>query len=176
MINTGKLSIFVYLTIANITTFSSTAIAQQICNEAIPLTAPDNRFVIHEDGTVSDLATGLMWMRCALGQSSAESTCEGDARTFSWSGALQSSTTSTFAGYSDWHLPNIKELASITEDACSSPSINENVFPNTDNQFYWSSTTSSRNGLESWALNFNIGGIANFGATNVRVRLVRIEE
>ncbi|MCP3939086.1 MAG: DUF1566 domain-containing protein, partial [Actinomycetia bacterium] len=52
------------------------------------------------DGTVTDLNTGLMWIRDA-----------GDKT--SYADAMEELDTYTFAGYDDWRLPTIKELYSL---------------------------------------------------------------
>lgn len=52
------------------------------------------------DGTVTDLATGLMWQQDP-----------GDKKTFTE--AASGASTSRLAGYSDWRLPTIKELYSL---------------------------------------------------------------
>jgi hypothetical protein len=59
-----------------------------------------------------------MWMRCALGQNWNGATCTGSGQAYTWQAALQAAEGSSFAGYSDWRLPDIKELSSIVEQAC----------------------------------------------------------
>jgi hypothetical protein len=56
-----------------------------------------------------------MWKQCAEGLSGA--TCQtGSAQTFTWANALAHAEASTFANYTDWRLPNVKELSSLVED------------------------------------------------------------
>ncbi len=62
-----------------------------------------NNLVDNGDGTVSDLATGLMWQKAD----------DGVAR--DWEAALIYAEEQSIAGYSDWRLPNIKELQSIVD-------------------------------------------------------------
>jgi arylsulfatase A-like enzyme len=62
-----------------------------------------NLFEDNEDGTISDQATGLMWQQAD----------DGVAR--DWEEALAYAETSVLADYSDWRLPNIKELQSIVD-------------------------------------------------------------
>jgi hypothetical protein len=101
-----------------------------------------NDFVDNKDGTVSDLATGLMWMQ------------EDNGEGVSWKEALAYAEGFEYAGYSDWRLPNAKELQSIVDYTKSpattnSPAIDD-VFSCTkitveegksDYPFYWTSTT-----------------------------------
>ncbi len=120
---------------------ASTALAQQ-CNTAMPRSAPDERYQNHGEDVVIDLWTGLMWQRCSLGQSGPD--CAGNATGYTWDQALQQAeainSSGGLAGYTDWRLPNIKELLSLLERACS-PSINLGVFPNTAADIdYWSSS------------------------------------
>ncbi|MBC8486878.1 MAG: DUF1566 domain-containing protein, partial [Bacteroidetes bacterium] len=62
------------------------------------------------DGTVTDLVTGLMW------QKSPDMDGDGDIDyedKMSYDEAVAGATTFNLAGYSDWHLPSIKEMYSL---------------------------------------------------------------
>ncbi len=108
------------------------AAAAQTCNyDSIPATAPASRFTDNGDGTVTDKTTGLQWQRCSQGQAWSSGTCTGTATAHTWQAALQLAEAASYAGKSDWRLPNIKELASIVEQACNYPSIDLAVFPGT---------------------------------------------
>jgi len=101
-----------------------------------------NQFVNNGDGTISDLATGLMWM-------------QNDSNiALNWEEALPYAEDANAAGYDDWRLPNIKELQSILDytrspDTTNSAAIDPNFQASTiineagqeDWPFYWSSTT-----------------------------------
>jgi len=63
----------------------------------------ENDFVNNGDGTITDQATGLMW------------TTADSASTMDWPDALAYAESATIAGYSDWRLPNAKELHSIVD-------------------------------------------------------------
>jgi alpha-tubulin suppressor-like RCC1 family protein len=154
-----------------VTVASSQAAA--VCNANITATTPSSDFVVHGDGTVTHSRTGLMWQRCALGQTRSGSTCTGTASTVSWSGALTAARRSPTAGYTDWRLPNVKELQSIVEDRCYGPSVNEGIFPSTDASDFWSSSSPS---YSSSALSISfIDGSTSYNNKSfaVRVRLVR---
>src|SRR6185503_10559694 len=62
-----------------------------------------NNFVNNGDGTVSDLATGLMWQQVD------------DGTDRDWKTALEYAEGLTLAGYTDWRLPDAKELQSIVD-------------------------------------------------------------
>ena len=152
---------------------STLAEATADCNPAIPKTTPDETFSLHDDGTVTHQTTGLMWMRCVLGQTWNGATCSGSAQTYNWQTALQITEGYVFAGYSDWRLPNKNELASIVEEACYSPSINTLAFPNTPASYVWSSSSFAYNSDYAWTVYFYDGYVPNFKYSNAHVRLVR---
>ncbi|MGQ8336822.1 Lcl C-terminal domain-containing protein [Sunxiuqinia sp. A32] len=101
-----------------------------------------NDFVDNNDGTITDQATGLMWMK--------DDSDEG----MSWDVALKYAESKEFADYSDWRLPSVKELQSIvdysrapgaTNSAAIDPLINCTEITNEAGQrdypYFWSGTT-----------------------------------
>jgi len=137
----------------------------QTCGNSVPDPMQNSRYDMKADGTVVDRYTGLMWMRCAIGQAwdSNNQTCTGTATTFTWQDALNkvqtldSSSSSGFAGYKDWRLPNERELTSLVRYACSDPAINEAAFPATPSVSFWTSTpVASSYGL-GWGVDFKTG-------------------
>jgi hypothetical protein len=129
------------------------------CNNAIHRTTPDQAFTLHDDGTVTHNTTGLMWMRCPVGQTWNGSTCGGKLYGYTWKIALQIAEEFSFAGYNDWRLPNKNELASIVERACQDPAINTAVFPNKDVSYVWSS---SPNFGQAWSVDFGEGFVTPY--------------
>ena len=97
-----------------------------------------NRFVDNRDGTISDLATGLMWAAADGGQA------------LDWQRALAYCEDLALAGHRDWRLPNAKELQSIVDysrapdarnPAARGPAINP-LFSLSDAEAWcWTSTT-----------------------------------
>lgn len=102
-----------------------------------------NDFVDNDDGTVSDNATGLMWQQ------------DDDGILRDWENALSNAENLTLAGYSDWRLPNAKELQSIVDytrcpDITNSPAIDP-IFSTTEINdpdgnpgqypYFWTGTT-----------------------------------
>ena len=79
-----------------------------------------SQFIDHQDGTVTDTRTGLMWKRTAE-KKELPSTTE----TFSFDLAV--AIQSNFAGHSDWRLPSIEELRNLL-DSRLKPMLDETVF------------------------------------------------
>jgi Protein of unknown function (DUF1566) len=78
--------------------------------------------------------------------------------------------------FNDWRLPQLRELATITERQCKNPRINLAVFPQTPPANYW--TASSRPNQNpagfAFALAFDVEGIRYADKQDaLHVRLVR---
>ncbi len=155
--------------------FTSTLVAAECTinrNVDISITRPDSLYTDHGDGTVTDEATGLMWQKCSLGQSG--SSCTGTALRFTWQAALAVANNNTGSGYTDWRLPNKNELASLLEDACYNPAINETVFPATLSSVYWSSSPYAYNINYAWIVYSGSGSVDYYNkSVSFYVRLVR---
>lgn len=151
----------------------------QTCHSNAPKTTPTALFTVNNDGTALDTTTGLVWKVCSEGQTWANSpSCTGAATSYNWKAALDTvktlNNTAGFAGKTDWRLPNIKELASITELQCVSPAINLTIFPDTPPSVFFSSSPFANFGGGAWVLDFNDGfDKANFKKNVKQVRLVR---
>jgi hypothetical protein len=110
--------------------------------------SPALTFMDNADGTVT-AAVGdrrLMWAKA----SSLES--------MYWQNALEYCEGLELAGYSDWRLPNIKELRSIVDYERHNPAIDLNYFPDTESLGYWTSTTCVINFSNAWIVGFASGG------------------
>lgn len=89
---------------------------------------PEQNLIDNQNGTVTDNATGLVWQ-------------QGEAGGYmTWESALSYCEGLSLGGNTDWHLPNIKELESLTDDTRYNPAIDTSFFPNAYAN-YWSSTT-----------------------------------
>jgi hypothetical protein len=110
-----------------------------------------NQYVNNNDDTITDEATGLMWMTYDSGYYNAGDNADG---TMDWESALEWAENLEFAGYDDWTLPSVKELQSIVDytkspDTTDSPAIDDlfyctpivNCFGEDDYGFYWTSTS-----------------------------------
>ncbi|MBB1077631.1 DUF1566 domain-containing protein, partial [Rhodoferax sp. 4810] len=125
-------------------------------------------------GTVIDNRTGLMWKTCSEGQTWSGVTCNGAAATYNWSGAL-ALTPVTFADYSDWRLPSANELLSLVENCRSGSAINDELFPNTPNTAFWSSSPFANGTTGAWCVGFDNGSLLSYGRDSLgnSARLVR---
>jgi hypothetical protein len=110
---------------------------------------PAHGFTNNGNGTVTDKVTGLMWQRCSAGQQN-DAACSGTASGKTWQAAMDYCSGLSLAGHTDWRLPNVKELESITDDTSCNPAIDSDAFPGVSPSeapefaaagIYWSSTT-----------------------------------
>lgn len=153
----------------------------QTCSASIVGSTPTNQFIDHNNGTLTDKKTGLMWKKCSEGQTWNTLTggCNGKTVRYSWRAALQRAKTVNnsggFANNTDWRVPNIKELASIVEPRCSKPTINSAVFPSTPSAIFWSTSSSALNGESAWHISFKDGDDdwKNKAGNLNQIRLVR---
>jgi len=165
------------------------SVAYAECQSNITSVKPNSIYIDHDDGTVTDKETGLMWQKCSLGMTYGSGDCTGTASELNWLATLaeaQAANSRGDYGHADWRLPNIKELASLTEVSCYYPAINKAIFPKTqhggtgsgDRLGYWSSSpragTSYKPGELVWAVDFDFGDV---GPTSKHIksygRLVR---
>ncbi len=116
-----------------------------------------NDFINSGDGEVVDEATGLAWMKVDSGASQVSNQLSGytySDGSLNWEEALDFCENLSYAGHSDWRLPNAKELHSIVDysrspDYSGSAAINQ-IFSTTsiineggavDYPGFWSSTS-----------------------------------
>lgn len=157
---------------------STTAVAQT-CFSELTETSSTAKFNIGATGLVEDKTTGLMWSRCTYGQTwdQNNNTCSGSPVSITWQDALQLSATMTEGGFSDWRLPNVKELATIVEKACVDPAVNATVFPASLPENYWTSTTAMDDTTTAWAVAmYNGKNNAKDKLQDLHVRFVRFSQ
>jgi hypothetical protein len=121
--------------------------------ESEKIAKTDDRYTDHGDGTVTDKATGLMWMKCAYGLSGSDcsigegfSTMSVDSTHCNEENSRREMDTSecyeplatakdvvdavnkdNFAGYNDWRMPAVDELHSLVKCPKGRRDVNRNV-------------------------------------------------
>jgi hypothetical protein len=127
-------------------------------------------FIDNGDGTLTDNTTGLMWEKLA----DDGSIHDWDTDYF-WADAsavkIAALNAATFAGHSDWRLPNVNELQTLVNYGASYPSVysvaNTACAPGctvttcscTQAGAYWASTTSLRDLSYAWFVNYVVGWV-----------------
>ncbi|MBI4837940.1 MAG: DUF1566 domain-containing protein, partial [Nitrospirae bacterium] len=122
---------------------------------------PEQGFTDNGNGTVTDNKTGLVWQ-------------QGEPGYMSWGSALSYCEGLNLGVNSDWRLPNIKELESLTDDTRFGPAIDTSFFPDVYAFFYWSSTTFAGHPSYAWTVDFYYGYVGSrHKHGNYYVRCVR---
>lgn len=132
-----------------------------------------NMFVNNGDGTITDLSTGLMWMKYDSGFYNLGPAGNG---AMDWETALKYCESLQYAGYDDWRLPDTKQLHSIVDysrgpDITDSPAIDP-VFKCTpivnmaglkDWGYYWTSTPFSSRDISIYiSFGRGMGSMGNY--------------
>ncbi len=130
---------------------------------------PEPRFTDHEDGTVTDNLTGLMW------QGAPPYYASGYEWRYATTNYLTARNDESYCGYDDWHLPNVRELYSLVHAGQSSTASwlnSHDGFSGVRNDEYWSSTMSYGSySTSGWAYVVNLGSgkffrqnVSNYGS------------
>ena len=163
-----------------------------------PLLAGRYRLEDVAEGTVEDVATGLQWMRCALGQRWDGGTCVGYGDGHTYESAPQAADRLNegggYAGFRDWRVPTLGELqglvycssgvpaffkgsdSSICQGSHGIPMLEPEVFPASSAQegWFWSATPADPAGYQAWGVDFTRGDSHAYpGTVRSGVRLVR---
>ena len=98
------------------------------------------------DKTVLDSNTGLEWIRNL------------PVDKYDWESAFKYCKDSEYAGYSDWRLPDYKELRTLVyygKDV--SLAIEDDLFPSTPESFFWTFSVDRADSMYSWYVDFMYG-------------------
>jgi hypothetical protein len=104
---------------------------------------PPPRFIDNGDGTVTDTLHGLMWSKATLTPD-----CTTHAK------AEKACSDLNLAGHTDWRLPTIEELFLLADRSRHEPAIDTEAFPDTQSDWYWSSTISAWSSFYAWIVSF----------------------
>jgi len=113
---------------------------------------PNPRFTDNGDDTMTDNLTGLMWSKNA----------NLPGGTTTWQQALDDCNNLTLAGFSDWCLPNVNELESLTNASqqITSSWLTTQGFTNVQANVYWSSTTEAAYLDDAWLVSMRYGWVS----------------
>lgn len=103
------------------------------------------QFKDNGNGTITDNFTGLVWQKIQ------------SPNTMTWEEALRYASGLLLAGKSDWRLPNIKEIQSLSNVKLFKPSFNKEYFTSISSGNYWSSTTLHNTPSRAWDINIDYG-------------------
>lgn len=135
---------------------------------AIVICNADAAYVDNLDGTATDTATGLTWMRCMYGQTwnATGQACTGSAAPVTWNVAMVAPRG--VAGQNDWRLPNVRELYTLADYSKNRPAYDSSIFLGTPgNGPLWSSTTASDWAVMALTVRFADGGFDKYGDPRV---------
>lgn len=123
--------------------------------------------------TTTDNVTGLVWRSCSQGQSG--SNCQGTGSSGdnygansvqpSWYDALNQCSAlngSAYGGRTDWRLPTVAELRTLSNYGASLPAVDVSYFPATAVSYYWSSSSYIDEAGYVWPVNFADGFASNY--------------
>ena len=126
--------------------------------------ATTDTWLDNDDGTVTDVATGLIWQQQD----------DSDLRTHPE--AIAYCQDLILAGHSNWRLPNIKELTSIVDYRTDVPAIDQVAFrisiASASRSDYWSSHV-DQDGNNAWYVDFRFGVVSKGGEDIFFTRCVR---
>ena len=145
-------------------TWNSTAVTVTVTAGPSGTTPPPPTSPVFKDnldGTVTDQDTGLMWMRCSIGQTwdGSAGACLGTASARTWDDAIALPAAEILAGHTDWRLPNIRELQTILDRTKFNPAIDTVAFPDFLPSTFWSATTNVVILNTAWYINFATGDV-----------------
>ena len=115
------------------------------------------RFVDNGNGTVTDMATGLIWVK--------DPAAAGFGSPMDWYMALDACEMLNYAGYNDWRLPNVFEIASINDYGRYDPAQDTSYFVPCPDQWgvWWSSTICAPWTDGAWAVYAYDGYLTTYG-------------
>ena len=126
---------------------------------------PNRRFKDNRDGTITDNLTGLIWLEDANCPDATRTWEEAlaDVAELNNSGTMNENECINYSGiFTDWRLPNIRELASLVDYEIGLDPVlpSPNPFMSFQSDPYWSSTTSVFPN-DAWFVGFDSGAVAD---------------
>jgi hypothetical protein len=127
---------------------------------------PNPRFTDNGNGTVTDNLTGLVWLKNANCANTTRTwaTALSDVAQLNTNGQMNGNncgdTSNDGSHQTDWRLPSVYELLSLTDFSQSGPSLpNGHPFTGVQTGDYWSSTTYAVSTTDAWNVSMNSGHV-----------------
>ena len=110
------------------------SLSHSILASAAVIRSSDGRYIDHEDGTITDTKTGLMWTK---------KDSYGDlGKCLNWDASKNYVSKLTTGDYNNWRLPTVKEYKGIYEESKKNNGLHfDLIFAVDEGNFYWSSET-----------------------------------
>ena len=106
--------------------------------DVVEPTVIQNHFTDNGNGTITDNITNLVWQKVP------------NNNPLTWEDALVYAEGLELGNNSNWRLPNIKEIQSISEVGLNNPSVNSNFFTISGTKKFWSSTSLPNQTTKAW--------------------------
>lgn len=189
------------LALVLLTSFSGQSLAFDP-DKALENFRPETQTLTEEQFAEKGVVTvkNMQWMRCSLGQVWDGQRCKGEATKHTWAHAIALpkilNDQGGFAGFTDWRLPSPHDLYALVrcdpgwvpafqirpnqgiecDSDASTPTIDENKFPNTPAEMFWTNMAHHEEPYAYW-VNFENGQLFVGGQGYSRmVRLVRYKQ
>lgn len=114
-------------------------------------------------GSIIDMRTNLEWFASPSSDS------------ITWEQGLQFAEQLNAGSHDDWHMPNAKELFSLTSQTHSSPSVDPIFGITIGNSMYWSSTTFSNQTEKAWYMDSRYG-ITTYALKTQRLKVIAVRK
>ncbi|MFT0140744.1 DUF1566 domain-containing protein [Alcanivoracaceae bacterium MT1] len=101
----------------------------------------NQRFIDHS--VVTDTKTGLVWAKTTIAK---------DA-------TFEQAQKAVAALGEGWRLPTVEELFSLVDHTRHEPAIDTDVFPDTEEDCYWTCAPCAWNEAAVWVVGFGLGGV-----------------
>ena len=120
-----------------------------------------SRFIDNGDNTITDNNTSLIWSKNTVAKDVNHDAAEKAVETLG----------------EGWRLPTVQELFTLADHSRESPAIDTTAFPDTENDWYWSSTPTAWNPSAVWIVYFHYGHVSgNYCHLSASVRAVRVSQ
>jgi hypothetical protein len=124
---------------------------------------------------VVDLRHGVEWLRCSVGQVWDGVGCAGNVMTLDHEQIEQAIQQANEQLGGSWRLPDLEELEGLVCQSCGTPMIDDEIFPGTSGEPYWTGQPNRVASRFYYSVNFLNGWTYGrfLPAKQLAVRLVR---